>query len=626
MAVLFGLAIALAAYGSGRFVLQASSRAQMLVSVVLIAAGASVVLVDVRFAKPHLLWLGALIAGSTLLGHCGLGTIWGDELARSAAEYAHLPRYSYYAALIASWTVFVASACVIAALMVGENWLQWMHIGSWAGAVFAAIAALLHTASALLLMKTGLNFSVPILSQVVLWGLISPGAAYGFANFRSRPVYSWVGVVVIILSAAGYSALACRGASAYFALKKLHSDAAYVYVHFRNENTWHQTFDDSGSVLRLERCRKFLTDYPFCAYRPAAMTLLAETEFELWKFDQALRTAHRVRKRYKHLNSLSSIIGSLAAYTSGSPEQFFSVTQDSSFLQRWSTTYGALIAAAAAERAGCVRRALGSYNSYAEFLSGLYPTGWHEESLAYARANANRMHALIAAGHDKIPRGTVVGRVILDGRPVAGIRIVLVRPHPDAALPSESKQFRGAWSIPAWSGMCAVSGRDGSFRLARVPYAEYEVVVGLPAQLARRGIVIASSVKPVTVHSDLTSVQEIRLVPAIKQLSPVAGSTVSTEPLLVWKPYPGAAYYSVSVLSVDRHKPGSAAMPATCWARTHIRDSFTRVTSAYFANGSTSLEKGGVYTWTVYAYGKDGKLISSSEHYGQLHEPDFRVR
>ncbi|MDH7602796.1 MAG: hypothetical protein QHI38_11680 [Armatimonadota bacterium] len=624
LAIVCGAVLASAAWAVGASALEAAAGARLGWSIVFLAAGAALIIAGRQWDRAHLGYSGAFLLMCAVLGHCRLGATWGDDLARSAAEYVRLPLASYYAKLGGSWALFGAAAGACAAVMLGEAWSRWAQRGFALGCALAGIEAVAHTAAAMSAMQKGLDPAIPVLVHTSIWVMIAIGVGARFGFLGAGRVLSWVWVVLGICAACGYCVLAGRGTSAYFALKNLHADAAYIYVHFASENTWRRTFDNSGSLLRLERCRQFLRDYPFCAYRPAAEALLASTAFDLWQFDHALRTSRLLREHYGRSIGSSSVVQTLAAYASGSVEELFARFRDDCLLERWSRTYGGLITAAAAERAGSVSRALGAYNSYAEFLSGLYPTGWRDKSVRYARANADKMRALMTLGIDCVPRGTVIGRVSLQGKPVSGVRVVLVRPHPDAALPKDSKQFTGARTIAAWAGVYAVSGSDGKFVMTRVPYGRYEAVVGLDARLARQGIVIAPPVKPVTVCGRVTAMPAIRLVPAVKQLWPRQGSVVSRQPTLTWRPYPGAAYYSVSVLAVDRCKP--KPVPMTCWARSRIRTPFTRVTADYFLNGTSSLEKGGVYTWIVYAYSSDGKLISSSEHYDRLHEPEFRVK
>lgn len=555
-----------------------------------------------------------------------LGTVWGDQWVQSAAQYIALPGPQYTTLAIASWALFGALIGGVVSVLKGIEWLGNALRGCVAGSAFAAIAVLVQTSAALVAMQEGLRMTPAVLVHVLLCPMVLGATSWALSVSSSRgKKLAWVVPVMVMLVPLGYCFLAHGGASAYFSLKKLHSDTDYVYIHFENSRAWHRTFQSSGSYSKLRRCYAFLQKYPFCAYRPAVMVQLAETQFELWHFRAALETIHRIYSEYPSLRGYPAALKAIAGYMTGRPDTLFDQAAGNDSLRSWAETQGALITAAAAERAGHLHRALGAYNSYIEFLATQRATAWRNRSMAYARSCADALANLLDSGCAVVPRGTVVGRILLCGQPLSGARIVLVRPHLDAALFPYSKQFTGAWSVPAWSGVYAVSDKCGRFEIRDVPYGSYEVVIGLPAKLVRRGLVIAPPVQPVAVRRPTTRVQLIQLVPAVEQLHPESGAEVSAEPTLTWKPYPRAAYYSVSIIACEPRTRISPSGLGTCWARTRITDTFTRVTPHHFVKGHTLLKKGGTYMWIVYAYDSSGRLMSSSEHYGQLQETSFRV-
>ena len=101
--------------------------------------------------------------------------------------------------------------------------------------------------------------------------------------------------------------------------------------------------------------------------------------------------------------------------------------------------------------------------------------------------------------------------------------------------------------------------------------------------------------------------------------------------MLLWERYPGAASYAVSIIELmDRGLSATGIYPQpkgiTCWARSGIRSNSTHIDSSYFLNQDASLKKGHSYMWLVYAYGQDGRLLSSSEHYFELAEQMFTIK
>ena len=592
----------------------------------LIATVLAAAVISWRKRCVHLIPLTLLALTVFIPGLSRLGAVWGDQWVRSAAQYIALPSPQYAMLAIASWALFGALVGGVVSVLMGIEWLGNALRWCVAGGAFAAIAVLIQTSAALVAMQEGLRMTTAVLVHVLLWPIVFGTTSWAMSVSSSRgKKLAWVVPVMVVLVPLGYCFLAHRGASAYFSLKKLHSDTDYVYIHFENSRAWQRTFQSSGSYSKLRRCYAFLQNYPFCAYRPAALVQLAETQFELWHFRAALETIHRIYSEYPSLRGYPAVLKAIAVYMTGRPDALFDKAAGNDSLRSWAETQGALITAAAAERAGRLHRALGAYNSYIEFLASQRATAWRNRSMAYARSCADRLASLLDSGHSFVPRSTVVGKILQCHQPLLGARIVLVRPHWDAALFPYSKRFTDAWSVPAWSGVYAVSDKYGRFKIRDVPYGSYEVVVGLPTKLVRRGLVIAPAVQPITVQKPITRVQPIQLVPAVKQLGPESGAEVSAEPTLTWKPYPRAAYYSVSIIACEPRTRISASGLGTCWARTRITDTFTRVTPHHFVNGHTSLKKGGTYMWIVYAYDSSGKLVSSSEHYGQLQETSFRV-
>lgn len=81
---------------------------------------------------------------------------------------------------------------------------------------------------------------------------------------------------------------------------------------------------------------------------------------------------------------------------------------------------------------------------------------------------------------------------------------------------------------------------------------------------------------------------------AIEPLSPADGATVETEPVLEWESYPGAVRYQVVVLD-------AGAFPPVVVLDVETTDTSVAVTPAL---------KPGSYTWTVWAFDEDGRVVA----------------
>jgi hypothetical protein len=593
-------------------------------------AVAGILLATVAYlAKRRALVPAALVAALALVPWFhSLARMAGDTVAVAATQYAPSPPASHYVGLVLSLAYLGSLIGLLAGRLLRAPAWQGPALGSLAGLAAAIPIICAQVAAFFAATRSGQDPLYVWAAMAFVWTLICLSSALAARAWASggSPLLRWAPLAVLAAVAA-HSMVSGFGSSAYFALRNYHGDSSFVYVHFSAGGTWCRTFDEDGSAAKVSGCQLFLSRYPRSAYRPAALVLLAESQFELWDFESADHTLRGLAKDYPDLRGYPDILGSVSHYAAGRPHELLRAVPDGAFLARWRATQGAVLAGSAAERLGRARRALGFYNSYVEFLHAQPGSSWSAGSISYAAGKADYLLGRLDESEATVPRGTVLLRLQAGSHPLAGVRIALVQPHRDAAFPTDSKQFTGAWSIPAWSGLCGVSDRHGVVLLTNVPYGSYDVVVGLSVRTARRGCVIAPAVSPVAVAQDMTRLPPIRLVTPIKQLSPEPGAQVSGQAGLRWESYPGAAYYAVSIVVVDEPAVGRARrVGKTCWARSRIPTANTAVDARHFVNGHSSLRKGGYYMWIVYAYGPDGRLLSSSEHYNQLHEPAFTLR
>ena len=557
-----------------------------------------------------------------------LGRITGEQLAVATTQYAPPPSAPYYLGLALPLTYLGGLIGLFAGWLLRAPGWRGPAVG-WLVGLAAAIAIVSAQATAFFVaMGSGQSpFSIWA-AMVLVWTLVCLSSALAARAWASggSALLRWAPLVVLAAVGA-HSAVSGYGASAYSALKSFHGDASFVYVQFSAGGTWRRTFDEDGSAAKVRRCQWFLETHPRSAYRPAALLLLAESQFELWDFQSADRTLRGLARDYPHLRGYPDVLGSVSHYAADKPQELLRGLPDGDFLARWRGTQGALLAGTAAERLGRARGALGFYNSYIEFLHTQPGSSWSPGSIRYAGGKADYLLGRLGEADGIVPRATVVLRLLAGSRPLPGVRVALVQPHRDAAFPTDSKQFTGAWSIPAWSGLCGLSDRRGVVVLTSVPYGSYDVVLGLSLKVARRGYVISPAVPPIAVQRDLTRPAPIRLVPAIKQRFPEPGARIPGNARLVWESYPGAAHYAVSIVVLDEPAVDrTRRVGQTCWTRSRIPVPSAAVDAQHFVNGHSSLRKGGSYMWIVYAYSSDGGLLSSSEHYNQLHEPTFTIR
>lgn len=591
------------------------------------------------------LLLAALLAASgrlrpafvTLLVAAGLtpwvhsvDAITGDAVMLAAASYALPDAWPALNGIL--WPLaYLGALTGAAAALLAAGPLGWAALyGAGCGAGAAACVAAAQAATAVAAMGSGHSPLAILAAPILIW--------VGLASTISAAVHAWMSPpqswtyryspAIAVLIVAAYVAHASYGASTYRATTLLHQDVNYAYIHFDSNGTWCRTLDAAGQETRLWRLERFLATYPRSAYRPAAMLQKAECEFELWRFEDALRTLDDFALDYPHQRGYPGVLRVLAGTAAGRPDAVLGAASQPGSLTTWAQGQGALIVAAAADRLGMPLRATGLYSAHINYLAAQQPTAWTARSIAYTNARMDELRR--RADGDAAPRshGLVAVRVMAGDRPVRDARVVLVQPHRSAVLPADSIRFTGAWTVPAWNGHWALTGGDGIAIIRQVPRGEYEVVLGLNAKTTPRGFVASSAVPPVTVSDTAVRLPDIVLRPALRLQQPQARGVLPSGGYLTWEAYPGAARYSVTIIECgERRRTTTITRPkpagASCWARSNIKEPCTHVDAAHFLNGHTGLQPGEGYLWVVYAYGPDGQLLSSSEHYFDLREPVF---
>ena len=406
----------------------------------------------------------------------------------------------------------------------------------------------------------------------------------------------------------------------YATLGRLHPDGAYTYLQFRCDGSWRRTLDQAACNNRTRLAQDFVMRYANSAYRPAAELAAAQSLFEEWRFKEAADTLRQANQEYPLLAGYRDVLWACADLASGRAGTMLRTTGVDSDLARWRGAVGAQTAADAAARLGLPRRAYGLHSAYLDYLSATQRSAWFSESGAFSKS---AMDALPYRKQRGLMRGTVEVAVMGPDGPVRGARVALVQPHPNAAFPEDSAQFTGAWTIPAWNGSWSTTNGHGVAVIRDALYGAYEVVVGMSPGVWPAGTVAVEGPAGVLVRTSRTVCPAIRLVPAVQIITPRDGAIVSPKATLRWRAYPRAAHYSVSVIEVS---PSAAqARGTTCWARTGIAGPQTTLDPEHCIGGRR-IQGGRCYMWAVYAYGQDGRLVSSSEHYFELREATFTIR
>lgn len=553
-----------------------------------------------------------------------LDLISGVTLASTAAQYPAPPDAKYYLQISLSCTLLAALTVLVQSMFQPSSAVNKIKATA-SGALFGASAAAMHLIILLISLASGLSPDIIFSYCLLIF------AAVGFVVAAEpipqiKPRFGRACSATLLGILAFYIILATRGYNDYASLARIYPDLTSAYIHFFADGTYSRTLDNTASSTRAWRAAKFISRYPYSAYRPAAMLAAAEAEIQLWRFGEAAELLRKLNLEYPHLDGYANVLLALCDFAAGNPTTILRPAPASSNFHRWRQTRGAQLAASAAERAGLINRARGYHSAYLDYLLEQRQTSWLPASL---QMTASRIDSLNSPSPAAQRRTDVLLRVLAAGKPVRGARVIIVDPRYDPALPADSVQFTGAWSVPAWNGFWALTDGNGVARISNVPYGRYEVVLGLDIEQGLRGFVVSRNVPLITVDKQSVDAGTIYLVPAVELLSPSFGAVVKNPVRLQWKAYPNAAYYSVSILTVHPAQsidstPSGRPTGATCWAKSQITGTSVDVPVKPLLSAAAGSARPS-FMWIVYAHGADGQLLSSSEHYFEPTESIFHL-
>lgn len=234
------------------------------------------------------------------------------------------------------------------------------------------------------------------------------------------------------------------------------------------------------------------------------------------------------------------------------------------------------------------------------------------------------------------PRYTVRGRVLCGEQPLAGIKVGL--PVRGVGPGQEVNLSQLPWIGAQNADYFGVTDPQGRFTLRRIPPGQYNLLLladlgALPPQT-----VLAEVPVPVVVKDREVQLPPVRFRPAIVPVSPSQQKVGEKGSLfLCWKPFPGAARYTVFVVpdhpfderSPVRWKndgwgyPAPANVPEKCW-RADLTGTQLWVPLEALRQGlpPRPRQRGKepseeAYFWLVGAFDEKGRLLSTSESYAQ---------
>ncbi|QAY67815.1 hypothetical protein [Paenibacillus protaetiae] len=268
--------------------------------------------------------------------------------------------------------------------------------------------------------------------------------------------------------------------------------------------------------------------------------------------------------------------------------------------------------------------------------------------------------AMLETRHTDIGKTPLLeGTVTMDGKPAADAFVVL-----------KDKALNGWVSNPFGNYPIAITDAQGKYRFygdgkggeaAPKPAVlkgvgdysvypiEYEVGVGMtPAELS--GYYLGGTTPDsVTIRNGSTAAYNINFVPQMEIISPVNKTLIDGNQITFkWKPYPGAYSYQIQIINLQYDRSGrliesySSYYMDDLWkdAEATYSVSFLRTYlngySKSYDGKSVTLQPssilgavfpGGKFTWSVTAFTKEGKILSSSDGYytGLQDKPLFQM-
>jgi len=510
--------------------------------------------------------------------------------------------------------------------------------GGWVSASFYAAHSMVGT----LIMQSAYSERIAFYSSLGLIPLAAVVAAIGVIAIlpgiaSSAQKVTAVSLGFILLAAAAvYIADSRAGSGLYIAAVNSHPLKTRAYIHFFKDGGWRRTFEPHDDSHKIELCDRLLEHYPRSIYSAHALYLKARCLYASWKFQEAAESLEHLRNRYRNFKGSASVLLAHSYLAQGYYERVVQgLGWNDPVFTRWRSGDGGLLLGYASEVIGSEQDALGKYTYYVVNLTASKKSAWASSALQYAESRVDRVRRPPV---EPMPRAIVRGRVVSQGTPLPGIHIALVHPHIDASSPDDTRQFTGALTVPLWFGVGATTDENGIFEIKNIPFGDYDVVVGFDILQIPADSVISKAVSGVRVESAVVEMPEINFVPSIALVTPVDGVTTDNSPFLSWSAHPGAAFYTVSIISrpgysLDAPSSKAAAEGYQCWMRSNITGTSVKVTqNGFISDGKSeeskirSLVPGRCYSWIVFACDNKGNIISSSERYRTDREPVFFVK
>lgn len=575
----------------------------------------------------------AAIIAQTAAGECGTLTFGGFGIFRTLSQPAELREFP---SLLQDTTSALLCGGIAGFLVARIRRMERRSLAAAGSALaFGWLSVCLYAAHQVLatvILRSGFSEAAASRTALLVHPTGAVAAALGVAivvgAFPSRRVAAMLTCALLFSlgASAWYVAGSRAGGDLYRAAVSVDPYRTRVYVHFRTDGSWTRSLERNGDDIVTSYCGSLVTDYPRSIYVPDALYLKARAQFTSWRFDDASQTLRTLRNWFPDANGAAT---QLLVYSYLAGGRYADVAtdlgRDEHSYALWRGTVGAQVVGRAYELIGRPNSARGLYAYYLQSLDGNAGVAWLQPAVRYAESRYDRV------SEPPVHFGVVRGRIVGPEGPLCNIHVALVQPHIDAASPDDSQQFNSAFTVPVWFGRTATTGRDGCFSIPRVGYGHYEVVIGFDATAIPSGTVVSGAVPAIEVDRPEVRMGNVRLVRAVRQVSPVGGDRVGGRPTLCWEALPEAAYYSVSIVAASETSSGSerATGPSTCWTRSHIVGGFTSIQRHYFVSSTEECRAGALlpgkdYMWIVFAYDRAGRMISSSEHYRLDQEPEFR--
>lgn len=261
--------------------------------------------------------------------------------------------------------------------------------------------------------------------------------------------------------------------------------------------------------------------------------------------------------------------------------------------------------------------------------------GWRpqEEQEAYL--------AILESRHEQEEAPSLEGVVRIGDQPVPNAFVLIQRAN-DSTY----------YSPPLTHYPATITDENGRYRFYDIEPGEYDVVVGLRKEQINGYYMTESESKTAVIDGTATTVQDIRFVPQVVAVSPVRNELIQGDELrLQWKPYDGAAYYKLNITYLYRDRKGkyngaiTTSMSEEKYTDAEVvysirelgRDNSVSGKSYDGENGEVTLNTagllgklypGGEFVWSVDAYDKHDRKLSSSAGYFLYEDaitPIFRI-